>query len=183
MSGRLRLCRARDAMAVHTHVVVSLNRGQLRFSDPRRFGDVGLVGRGREQEHRSLRALGIDALDGPLTGDFLHAAVRDKGRSIKLLLLDQSLVAGIGNIYASEALWQAQIRPTLPGRRLSRPRAQRLVEAIREVLRRALEHGGTSLSGFRWRPMGPPETMATTSGSTAETASPAAAAGHRFDGA
>ncbi len=154
MSGRLKLVKVAAPRATHTHVVFGLEgrrgalRRELRFSDPRRFGQVALVRGGRLENHPSLAILGVDPLEEGLTGALLYERLRASKRSLKTALLDQRTVAGIGNIYASEALWRAGIRPTLQGRRLSRPRAERLSEAIVFVLRHALEHGGTSLRDF-----------------------------------
>lgn len=150
MSGRFRLVSAGAPQAPHTHVVFSLDDGrQLRYSDPRRFGLVTLApGNGREHEHPALALLGRDPLEDSVSGADLHARASLSRQAVKQLLLDQRVVAGVGNIYASEALWMARIPPTLPGRRLSRPRASALARAIREVLERALDRGGTSLRDF-----------------------------------
>lgn len=152
MSGRLRLMKKSEDLAKHTHVTFDLSgrggRRQLRYSDPRRFGQVSWLCRGAETKHPSLARLGIDPLLGRLSSDLLYRRARDSGQRIKALLLDQSLIAGVGNIYASEALWEARISPTLRGHRLSRPRAAALTEAVCTVLQRALTHGGTSLRDF-----------------------------------
>lgn len=152
MSGRLRLMARDTPRPPHTHVVFTLaghlGGHELRYSDPRRFGMVDVVARGREREHPSLARLGPDPLQAELTGAMLYAATRGVRRSIKSVLLDQQVLAGVGNIYASEALWQARIRPTMEAHRLSRPRAEALAAAVSEVFARALEHGGTSLRDF-----------------------------------
>jgi len=149
MTGRLRLVRASEPRGAHTHVVWTLSGGrELRFSDPRRFGQVGVASRGAEREHPALRRLGVDPLAGELTGALLHLHALARRTQLKTLLLDQSIIAGIGNIYASEALWRAEISPTLRSYRLSRERADRLARAVVAVLRRALTKGGTSLRDF-----------------------------------
>ncbi len=149
MSGRLRIMRSVDDEPPHTHVVWSLADGrELRFSDPRRFGQVDLVPRGDERSHPALAKLGIDPLVDELDGPALHALTRRSRQVIKTFLLDQRQVAGVGNIYASEALWMARIRPTVRANTLSGPRAASLARAIPAVLERALTHGGTSLRDF-----------------------------------
>jgi formamidopyrimidine-DNA glycosylase len=149
MSGRLRLMSASTPRAPHTHVVVSLDRRrELRFSDPRRFGQFELVRRADERAHPSLAVLGRDPIDELLDGAWLHAQMRGRARNIKAFLLDQAVIAGIGNIYASEALWEAAIRPSAKARSVSRARADALAVAVRSVLLRALDHGGTSLRDF-----------------------------------
>lgn len=152
MSGYLRLMAPGSPRPAHTHVVLALaGKGgarELRYSDARRFGMVAPVLRGAEREHPSLARLGLDPLESELTGAHLYERSRGLRRSLKTFLLDQRVIAGVGNIYASEALWEARIRPSLEAGRLSRPRAQTLAEAVRAVLDRALTHGGTSLRDF-----------------------------------
>jgi len=149
MSGRLRLFEAGAAAVAHTHVTWTLADGRtVRYSDPRRFGFVGTAERGAERAHPSLAKLGVDPLADSLTGGQLHELTRASRQPLKVFLLDQRKVAGIGNIYASEALWMARIRPSIRALRLSRPRAAVLARAIRDVLDRALSHGGTSLRDF-----------------------------------
>ena len=152
MSGRLRLVKPALPRVAHTHVCLFLRKGrirrELRYSDPRRFGQFDIAVRGAEREHPALADLGIDPLTDTLDGDTLFGLARSTRQVVKTMLVDQRRIAGIGNIYASEALWQARIRPTLRSHALSRPRAGLLAEAVRVVLDRALDHGGTSLRDF-----------------------------------
>jgi formamidopyrimidine-DNA glycosylase len=149
MSGRFRLVPAVAARAPHTHVIFRLDHArELRFSDPRRFGLVDLVRRGAERAHPLLAHLGAEPLAGEVTGALIYQTTRGSTRALKSYLLDQRVIAGIGNIYASEALWEARVRPTLPAGRLSRPRAEVLATAVVTVVTRALANGGTSLRDF-----------------------------------
>jgi formamidopyrimidine-DNA glycosylase len=150
MSGRLRLVPAVSEPAPHTHVTFALagDPRELRFSDPRRFGQVGVVDRAREREHPALARLGLDPLVDRLDGPTLHGLCRRSRQPLKTFLLDQHRIAGIGNIYASEALWVARLRPTLRAGQLSARRADALAAAVREVLEHALICGGTSLRDF-----------------------------------
>lgn len=149
MSGRLRHFSETSERPKHTHVEWRFDDGRiLRYSDPRRFGNVELVVRGRERDHISLAKLGPDPLDDGITGAELRASCQRTKRPIKVALLDQGLVAGVGNIYASEALWQAGIHPSTPASQLGLARCDRLAFAVVDVLRRALSHGGTSLKDF-----------------------------------
>jgi len=125
-----------------------LERRELRFIDARRFGQFDVVTRGKEREHPALSVLGPDALDEAIDVGALLATAKGKRTSLKAFVLDQSVLAGVGNIYASEALWRAQLRPTQRTDRLTAPAAVRLAAAIREVLERALDNGGTTLSDF-----------------------------------
>ncbi len=147
MSGSLRLV-DEPALGKHDHVILSLDNGRhLVLRDPRRFGAV-LWWQDSVDEHPLLRNLGIEPLDQKFDGNFLYRSTRSSRRPIKNLLMDQRLVAGIGNIYANEALFLARIRPTRPADSLDREECDRLAAAIQAVLARAIEEGGTTLRDF-----------------------------------
>lgn len=148
MTGRLRIHGKADPRAAHTHVVLGLGRRELRFVDARRFGQIDVVALGKEREHPGLAALGPDALDEAIDVTALLALARGKRTTLKSFVLDQGVIAGVGNIYASEALWRAKLRPTTRTHKLTAAAAAGLAAAIREVLERALDHGGTTLSDF-----------------------------------
>lgn len=148
MSGRLRIAPASEPRAPHTHVVWALGERELRFSDPRRFGIVSLAERGREREHPSLAGLGPDPLVHGLDPAAFHDAARGSRQAVKAFLLDQRRIAGIGNIYASEALWLARVKPSRRTHTLTRAQRTAVLAAIPAVLRHALDHGGTSLRDF-----------------------------------
>lgn len=148
MTGRLRLHAKADPRAPHTHVVLDLGARELRFSDPRRFGQIDVVTRATERAHPALALLGPDPLTDGVDPVALHARARAKKAMLKAFLLDQRVLAGVGNIYASEALWRARLRPTTRAHRLTAAGANRLAEAVGEVLAHALENGGTSLRDF-----------------------------------
>jgi len=118
----------------------------LTFHDARRFGRVHVVDRGEHAGIPTLAALGPEPFDDAFNGKELAAFVKRSNRHLKTLLLGQRAVAGVGNIYADEALWMAGINPAT--RRLSRPRADRLVETIRTALQSGLDHGGTTLRDY-----------------------------------
>ncbi|HET9626323.1 MAG TPA: zinc finger domain-containing protein [Kofleriaceae bacterium] len=121
---------------------------ELRFVDARRFGQVDVVTRGEERAHAGLGLLGPDALDTGIDVAAFLAAAQRKRTTLKAFVLDQSVVAGVGNIYASEALWRAKLAPTLRTSQLTAATAKKLAAAIREVIERALDNGGTTLSDF-----------------------------------
>jgi formamidopyrimidine-DNA glycosylase len=148
MTGRLRLNRKAEPRVSHTHVVLGLGQRELRFIDARRFGQFDVVVRGKEREHPGLAELGPDALDEAIDVAAMLATAKDKRTTVKAFILDQRVIAGVGNIYASEALWRAQLRPTLRTHKLTAATAERLAKAIREVIDRALLHRGTTLSDF-----------------------------------
>jgi formamidopyrimidine-DNA glycosylase len=148
MTGRLRIHRKVEPRAAHTHVVLGLGQRELRFIDARRFGQFDVVVRGKERDHPGLGLLGPDALDEAIDVAAMLASARDRRTMLKAFVLDQRVIAGVGNIYASEALWRAQLRPTLRTHKLTAAAADRLALAIREVIERALDNGGTTLSDF-----------------------------------
>lgn len=149
MSGRFRIFDAATPPPPHTHLTARLDDGrELRFSDPRRFGQLDVAPREAPRSHPALAGLGPDALVDGLTPAHLLACARGRTTTVKALLLDQRVVAGVGNIYASEALWRAKVRPTRRANRLTEPEARLLARAVRDVLVHALRHGGTSLRDF-----------------------------------
>ena len=149
MSGRFRLVKPGEPRAPHTHLVLTLDDGrEIRFSDPRRFGQIDLVKHGDEAAHPSLAVLGRDPLEHGITGPWLYEQARGRAVSLKSFLLDQSVIAGVGNIYASEALWRVRLRPSRRTGQLRPADANALARAVRAVLEHALDKGGTSLRDF-----------------------------------
>jgi formamidopyrimidine-DNA glycosylase len=148
MSGRLLLCDPSTPPLPHTHLTLGLGEFRdLRFVDPRRFGLVSWIAPGGEASDPSLSRLGLEPLGERAPFDLpplLHA----RRAPLKALLLDQRLIAGVGNIYAAEALWRAGIRPSRTGHRTALPRLQRLVDEVRTVLSEAIEQGGTTIRDF-----------------------------------
>lgn len=149
MSGRLSFDTSPPAAGKHDHADIHTSQGTLRLHDPRRFGAlVWAPAVGQGMAAKLLSTLGVEPLGPDFDAERFHAALQRRGSSIKQVLLAGDVVVGVGNIYACEALFQAGIRPTVRARRLSRPRVARLHAAIRSVLRRAIERGGSSLRDF-----------------------------------
>ena len=136
----------------HLRVVLELSgrsKRTLYFKDPRRFGRFLVVPRGDYRALPTLAALGPEPLSNAFTASGLHAALRRRTAAIKGLLLGQRLVAGVGNIYADEALWRARIHPQTSACRVSRRKSQQLHQAIVEVLSEAIIAQGTTLNDYR----------------------------------
>lgn len=149
MSGNLVTAARSTPWEPHTHVVFELDDGRdLRFVDPRRFGMVDVLDRGRERSHVCLAALGPDPIAEGLPDDHLARLAAKRSAPVKCFLLDQAVLAGVGNIYASEALWLARISPTRPARALGVEGARALTIAVRDVLEFAIDNGGTTLRDF-----------------------------------
>ena len=135
------------ARADHVHARWTLNDGAtLVFRDPRRFGRLTPFTDTADLRRRAWDALGPDALTAPL--DALTRALTMTCRPVKAALLDQSLLAGVGNIYADESLFRARINPTTPAHHLVRPETIRLARSIRRVLTAAIGHGGSTLRDY-----------------------------------
>ena len=146
MSGRWRIDPA--DIGKHDHLVLETATHRLALNDARRFGSVDLVDEGALTSWPAFAALGPEPLGQGLTAKGLRAATKGRKPSIKLLLLDQRVVAGLGNIYVCEALWRARIDPRKAGGKVTGPQLARLVPAIREVLEQSIADGGSTLRDF-----------------------------------
>ena len=150
MTGSWRLAPPGDE-TIHDHCYIEFEDGRrLAFRDPRRFGMLDLVELGDEMGHPRLRDLGPEPLDEiEFTAAALFRASRGRKVSIKVFVMDQKVVVGVGNIYASEALFRARIRPTRAAGRLTLKEAETLVLAIRDILRTAILAGGSTIRDFK----------------------------------
>lgn len=150
MSGRMRVVEAPEPLEPHAHLVVTTDRGdEVRLIDPRTFGFVAVF-TPEEMAADSISGLGRDALDDLPTADELAGVLADRRAAVKTLLLDQRIVAGLGNIYADEVLFRAGVRPQRAGGDLSRSQVDALAAAIPEVLIEGLAMGGTSLDDLAY---------------------------------
>ncbi|MCC7486549.1 MAG: bifunctional DNA-formamidopyrimidine glycosylase/DNA-(apurinic or apyrimidinic site) lyase [Burkholderiales bacterium] len=148
MSGRLWVVRSDEAPTRHDHFDLALENGTVvRLRDPRRFGLV-LWQRDDPLAHPLLKDIGPEPFSAEFDGAWLHRVTRARDAAIKLVLMDGHVVAGVGNIYASEALFRAGIHPRTPARRLSRARCAVLVVKIRETLEHAIGAGGSTLRDY-----------------------------------
>jgi formamidopyrimidine-DNA glycosylase len=149
MSGRITAGAAGEPAEKHDHVVLALDDGTVvRFNDTRRFGTLDYIVRGREAAHPLLAALGPEPLEPGFDGAYLSRALSGKLTPIKSALLDQKIVAGLGNIYVCEALYRAGISPRRLAATVVGARAARLAAAVREVLDEAIAAGGSSLRDY-----------------------------------
>jgi formamidopyrimidine-DNA glycosylase len=148
---------ARTKLSAHDHVVFHLSGVagkppvRIVFNDPRRFGLMDLVSRADLETSRHFRAIGIEPLGNELDGAFIAGKLKGRKAPLKAALMDQRLIAGLGNIYVCEALWLARLSPDRQAGTLATrtgkptPAAERLAEAIKDVLRAAIKAGGSSL--------------------------------------
>ncbi|MGC1506148.1 MAG: bifunctional DNA-formamidopyrimidine glycosylase/DNA-(apurinic or apyrimidinic site) lyase [Sulfitobacter sp.] len=158
MSGRMlvsgdplgQFVRDHPAAEKHDHVVFHMANGtRITFNDPRRFGAMDLLDTATATQHKLLAALGPEPLGNDFHEAHLIAAFKGRNTPVKSALLDQRIIAGLGNIYVCEALYRAGIHPARKAGKLSRPRVAALVPIIREVLGQAIDAGGSSLKDFR----------------------------------
>jgi formamidopyrimidine-DNA glycosylase len=145
MTGRLVVQRPGEADYPGTHVILGFRDGpRLSFADLRTFGRMRLVEPGEPWDAK----LGTEPLSGGFTHQGFLSMLSGRTTPIKVLLLDQRRIAGIGNIYACEALWEARIRPSRPAKALGKPAIRRLYDAVVDVLERAIEMRGTSVDDY-----------------------------------
>lgn len=162
MSGRMLVsgARARDmpgqflhhhpAPEKHDHVVLDMAGGaRITFNDARRFGAMDLLQTATQDAHPLLAVLGPEPFGNAFDGPYLATRLKDRKTPIKSALLDQRIIAGLGNIYVCEVLFRARISPTRQAGRIAAPRAQALVPIIRDVLQTAIDAGGSSLRDYR----------------------------------
>lgn len=149
MSGRIVVCPAERPPERHDHADLIFDDGScLRFTDPRRFGAILWAG-SDPGAHPLLAGLGPEPLASALDGDYLAGYAANRRVAVKSFIMDQRVVVGVGNIYASEALFRARIDPARPAGRVSRERYTQLAAAIKTVLEEAIAAGGTTLRDFR----------------------------------
>jgi formamidopyrimidine-DNA glycosylase len=148
MSGSLRVLPASTPRIAHDHVDIELDSGQtLRFNDPRRFGSL-LFTTTDPALHPLLQKLAPEPLEPAFDGDYLFRITRRRAVAIKQLIMNSQLVVGVGNIYASEALFRARIRPRRAARSLKREECAKLARAIKATLAMAVKVGGTTLRDY-----------------------------------
>jgi len=148
MTGSLRVHTRPTARRPHDHIdIVFADGSRLRYHDPRRFGAM-LWAPDPVFAHPLLRDLGPEPFDPAFDADYFWRMTRSRTAAIKLALMDNHLVVGVGNIYANESLFRAGIRPTTRANQVSRPRLARLVAAVRAVLTEAIAKGGSTLRDY-----------------------------------
>jgi len=145
---------AHKERGAHDHIIFHMgDGGKVVYTDPRRFGIMDLIKDGNWQNHKLIASLGIEPLGNAMNAGFLADAARDKRTPLKSFLLDQRIIAGLGNIYVCEALYRARLSPRRAALSLGRggkpdKRAERLASAIKSVLRDAITAGGSSLRDY-----------------------------------
>jgi len=148
MSGSLRITDSKEPLRKHDHVEWVMDNGHtVRLHDPRRFGCVLWHATGTPP-HPLLEKLGPEPLGNAFTTDYLFEQTRKRKTSIKVFIMNSHIVVGVGNIYASESLFMAGIRPGRAAGRITKLESERLVQAIKQVLQKSIKQGGTTLRDF-----------------------------------
>jgi len=148
MSGSLRICTEKTPAEKHDHIDIQVSNNKiLRLRDPRKFGCV-LWAKGDVESHKLIKSLGPEPLDESFNADYLYSTAKKRQCSIKAFIMNSHIVVGIGNIYASEALFRAGINPKRSAGKISFTRIEKLVDAIKITLHAAIKEGGTTLRDF-----------------------------------
>ena len=150
MSGRLKTAYSKYKRNKHDHFIVNFYNGNiLIYNDQRKFGFIDLVKTKDLLKHKYILNLGIDALSPELNADLVYEKISKSEVPIKQILLNQKLIAGIGNIYASEILFDAKISPLILGKDLHFSLILKLIKSIRKILKKAIRFGGSSIRNYR----------------------------------
>jgi len=148
MSGSLRIAGSKDPLRKHDHVEWEMSNGHtVRLHDPRRFGCVLWHSNGTPP-HPLLAKLGPEPLGNEFTAEYLFEETRKRKTAIKIFIMNSHIVVGVGNIYASESLFMAGIRPGRAAGRITKQESEQLVQAIKQVLEKSIKQGGTTLRDF-----------------------------------
>lgn len=148
MTGRLTIGRADYLPIKHDHVIIYLNDSAMVYNDPRRFGMIDLIETYKMLEHKLLCNLGPEPLESDFTAEYLAQALKNRQIPIKTAIMDGKILVGVGNIYASEALFMTSISPERKAGSLSSSECGRLAASIKKVLQDAIDSGGSSIRDF-----------------------------------
>lgn len=146
MSGSFRLCAAEDELRKHDHLILQFDDIQLRYHDPRRFGCILWLN--PETQHKLLDTLGPEPLSESFNAAYLAEKLKNKQTAIKVAIMDNHVVVGVGNIYATESLFNLGIHPAQPAATLSTQQIEQLVQEIKRILKFAIELGGSTLRDY-----------------------------------
>lgn len=150
MSGKIKIeSYLPTAFEKHDHLIITTDRGALIYNDPRRFGLVTLCESGKLKQHKLFKHLGPDPWDSEFNADYLRQKLYAKKVPIKIALLNQEIICGIGNIYASEILYHARILPNRASESISKHEAEQIVKYTRVVLEEAIKAGGSTIHDYK----------------------------------
>jgi len=145
MSGKINVVDTQEPLKKHDHFLLHFDKKVMRFNDPRRFGSIFYL---ESLDHKLLNSLGVEPLDDSFHENYLFENSRNKTQNVKAFIMDSRIVVGVGNIYACESLYKAGINPKTRANKISNQRYMNLTNNIKEVLRKAIKAGGTTLQDF-----------------------------------
>jgi len=149
MSGRLRIIKANKFIKKkHDHVALRIKDKILLYNDVRKFGFLKILNTKNIFNNKHVKNIGIDALDKKLNNDYFYQKIKNSSVPIKQILLNQKIISGIGNIYASEILFDAKISPFIRGKFIQKHELKKIISSIRKILQKAIFYGGSSLKDF-----------------------------------
>ncbi len=149
MSGRIKFMDNINNLDKHDHIIIKTNNGYIIYNDARRFGLITYTKTNDIKNHHIFSKIGIDPFDSNLDATYLLDKLKNKNIEIKVALLDQSIINGIGNIYASEALYDARISPFKKSCNINTDEASRLINSVRKILNKAIKAGGSTLRDYK----------------------------------
>jgi len=145
MSGKINVVNIDLPLNKHDHFLLHFNNETMRFNDPRRFGSIFYL---ENLDHKLLNSLGVEPLENSFHENYLFESSRNKTQNVKAFIMDSKIVVGVGNIYACESLHKTGINPKTKANKVSKQRYTKLTNKIKEVLRKAIKAGGTTLQDF-----------------------------------
>jgi len=145
MSGKINVVDTQNPLQKHDHFLLHFDNQVMRFNDPRRFGSIFYL---ESLDHKLLNSLGVEPLEDSFHENYLFENSRNKTQNVKAFIMDSRIVVGVGNIYACESLYKAGINPKIKANKVSKQRYTNLTNKIKEVLRKAIKAGGTTLQDF-----------------------------------
>lgn len=149
MEGKYFIKSDQDEIVKHEHVIFTFkDHSDLRYHDTRKFGRMSLIPKDKLESTTCINKQGYEPNSDMLTGKYLQAKFKNKNITIKTLLLDQTIISGLGNIYANEVLFVAKINPYKKGKDITKKEAERIVEATNKVISKAIEMGGTTIKSY-----------------------------------
>jgi formamidopyrimidine-DNA glycosylase len=146
MSGSFRLCQSSDELKKHDHLVIEFEDQQLRYHDPRRFGCILWLD--ETNQSKLIDTLGPEPLTENFNPTYLHEKLAKKNVGIKIALMDNHIVVGVGNIYATESLFNIGVHPAQPASTLSKAQVEKLVIEVKRILKQAIDLGGSTLRDY-----------------------------------
>jgi len=145
MSGKINVANIKEPLKRHDHFLLHFDNQVMRFNDPRRFGSIFYL---ESLDHKLLNSLGVEPLEDSFNENHLFENSINKTQNVKAFIMDSKIVVGVGNIYACESLYKAGINPKIKANKVSKQRYTNLTNKIKEVLRKAIKAGGTTLQDF-----------------------------------